>query len=761
MLQRWVRTIVAPILVGVLLAGCSNSGGSSQAPIPAPTLPKWASGSVTFNPAQAAAISLSAEFRGSDTTCAAVGCGVAPSGIESSPYVLHGVNWALSAGLTGTGKTIAIVDDGFLTTHQELAGKTISQTGALPSEGHGTFVASIAAGKKDGLGMHGVAPGASLHLTSYQPAGNNAFNMANVTNGTLAAANLKAVAQNNSWGFNIAAQTLQNYLNANPGASVAVGLNATIGYGSANWQTYINALDTFQQTGVVVWALSNNSSLASGDISAALPYFEPRLAEAWIAVANGYFEVNGNGNITRAVRLSAPCGLAARFCLAGDGTSQAAWNTSNLAYVSGTGTSFVAPQVSGAVALLAEAFPDLTPAEWTQRLLASADNSWFAAQGVPIAGTVDYGNGVTHAYSTEWGHGVLNIKAALSPIGTVAVLNGATVTTATRTSLDNSVVVSPTSYGDSLALALTPQPMAVFDSLNRAYTVSTGAAVAPRPATLLPRLGSDMALGEAGEGFSIRRTTDLGSAVGGAGGRASMLSMAGDSVLVASTAPVGSVAELTAYGFAGGHANLNSGTLAGGGVTLTLPMGSGAVRFGGSLAQEEGGVMGLNGGSAFNFGEGSAIGAVSLAVEQKLAPSLGLYGRVEYGAAARQAGTTAGMVTDVRGLTFSGVEVGAVFSGIAQDDDRLSLSMSQPLRIETGTIDMATPVGRRADGTILTRDSSVGLQSSGRQLDLGVNYAAQLDNRAALDLGVKYALDAGHVAGRNGWGMAVGYRQNF
>ncbi len=63
--------------------------------------------------------------------------------------------------------------------------------------------------------------------------------------------------------------------------------------------------------------------------------------------------------------------------------------------------------------------------------------------------------------------------------------------------------------------------------------------------------------------------------------------------------------------------------------------------------------MGLNGGSAFNFGEGSAIGAVSLAVEQKLAPSLGLYGRVEYGAAARQAGTTAGMVTDVRGLTFS------------------------------------------------------------------------------------------------------------
>lgn len=761
-MRRRLLHIVLPVLAALVLAGCSNSGGSGQPQTPvAPTLPKWASGGVTFNPAQAAATALSAEFRFSDATCAAANCGVTPTGAEAVPFVLHGVNWAHSAGLTGTGKTIAIVDEGFLTTHQELAGKTITQTGALPSAGHGTFVASIAAAKKDGVGMHGVAPGASLHLTSYQPAGNNAFNISNVTAGTLAAANLKAVAQNNSWGFNVPAQTLQNYLNANPNASVAEGLNATIGYGSVNWQTYINALDTFQKSGVVVWALSNNSSFASGDVSAALPHFEPRLAEAWIAVANGYFEVNSSGAITRAVRLSAACGLAARFCLAGDGTTTGAWNTSNLSYSSGTGTSFAAPQVAGAVALLAEAFPDLTPAEWTQRLLASADNSWFAAQGVPIAGTVDYGNGVTHAYSTEWGHGVLNIKAALSPIGTVAVLNGSTVTTATRTSIDSSVVVTPTSYGDSLALALTPQPMAVFDSLNRAYTVSTGAAVAPRPATLLPRLGSDMALEDGGEGFSIRRTTDLGSAIAGAGGRASMLSMAGDSVLVASTAPVGSVAELTTYGFAGGHANLNSGTLAGGGVTLSLPVGSGAVRFGGSLAQEEGGVMGLNGGSAFNFGEGSTIGAVSLALEQQLAPRLGVYGRIEYGAAARQAGSTMGMVTDLSGLTFSGLEVGAVFSGLTPGDDTLRVSLSQPLRIETGTIEMATPVGRRADGTILTQNNSVDLQSSGRQLDLGLNYAARLDNSAALDLGVKYAIDAGHVAGRQGFGMAVGYRQGF
>ena len=42
-----------------------------------------------------------------------------------------------------------------------------------------------------------------------------------------------------------------------------------------------------------------------------------------------------------------------------------------------SGKQYAAPMVSGAVAIMAEAFPTLTPSEWTQRLFATANNNWF------------------------------------------------------------------------------------------------------------------------------------------------------------------------------------------------------------------------------------------------------------------------------------------------------------------------------------------------------------------------------------------------
>ncbi|MEQ9638050.1 MAG: S8 family peptidase [Devosia marina] len=770
----------AAISLTVVLAACSSGGssssssssgsssggsGSSSVPsyvfTPAPSA-TWGTRGVTFNAAQAAAFAASAEFRASDASCVTVGCGVTPTGTQSAAFVLHGVNWAHSAGLTGAGKTIAIVDDGFRLSHRELAGKTITQTGILPDKGHGTFVASLAAGKKDGIGMHGVAPGADLHLTSFAPSGSG-FDIANVTAGTLAAAGLNAVAQNNSWGFEVSSLNLQTYLKNNPGATTAQGLNATLGHGTANWQTYLNALDSFQNTGVVVWALSNDNSLTSGDVMAALPYFEPRLAEAWISAANGYFEVNGSGDITRAVRLSAACGLAAKFCLAGDGITTAAWNGNDTDYRSGFGTSFVAPQVAGAVALLAGAFPDMTPSEWAQRLLASADNSWFAAQGVPLAGTIDYGNGVTHSYSTEWGHGVMDIRAALSPIGSVSVLSGASVASAERHSLSESAIMAPSSFGDSLSRALEPQQLAVFDALNRAFSVSSASAVQTAPATVLPRLPGQASIDQGHDGLNLIHTGDLASAVtgfAGAGGAASVLTMAGESLLVASIAPVGAAGELTTYGFAAEHGAVDNGALAGAGMTLSLPLGSGQVRLGATLAGEQGAVMGLDGGTAFDFGSGSAIGALNLGLEQPIAPGLSLFGRLEYGAVARQGGGK-GLVSDLSGLTFSGMEIGASFANALAAGDRLTLSVSQPLRIETGIVEMTRPVARLADGSIVNQTSSADLTSSGREIDLGLSYEASLPNQASFSLGIKHAISAGHVAGQSGSGLMFGYRQGF
>jgi hypothetical protein len=184
------------------------------------------------------------------------------------------------------------------------------------------------------------------------------------------------------------------------------------------------------------------------------------------------------------------------------------------------------------------------------------------------------------------------------------------------------------------------------------------------------------------------------------------------------------------------------------------------MRFGATVAGEQGGVMGLDGGPAFDFGSGSAIGALNIGFEQPVSGSLSLFGRLEYGASARQ-GEASGLVSDLSGLTFSGLEIGASVTDALMAGDRLTLSLSQPLRIETGTVELYRPVARVADGSIVNEASSADLSSSGRHLDLGLAYEASLSNSAGFSFGIKHAINAGHVAGQSGTGVMFGYRQGF
>ena len=68
-----------------------------------------------------------------------------------------------------------------------------------------------------------------------------------------------------------------------------------------------------------------------------------------------------------------------------------------------SGTSFSAPTISGAVALMAQAFPNLTGAQIVSILFQSADD-------LGAAGT-----------DSIYGHGRLNIATAFQPIGTTSL----------------------------------------------------------------------------------------------------------------------------------------------------------------------------------------------------------------------------------------------------------------------------------------------------------------------------------------------------
>ena len=91
-------------------------------------------------------------------------------------------------------------------------------------------------------------------------------------------------------------------------------------------------------------------------------------------------EITGSSGNETYTRKSAPCGSTGAYCLGGDGwqlMEQHIMVGAMMLLAGASGTSFVAPKISGSVALLAEAFPNHTPAQLTDRLLASADNSFL------------------------------------------------------------------------------------------------------------------------------------------------------------------------------------------------------------------------------------------------------------------------------------------------------------------------------------------------------------------------------------------------
>ena len=332
-----------------------------------------------------------------------------PSG-RIHPYTLTNLHIAIAAGLTGKGQLIAINDWGFHPDHPDLAGKEYScyspsmhwnpfSCSSGNGEYHGTAVSVIAGGSFDGDGALGVAWDAEfLFLDHVYPS----IAFADLVSQIAYARDQEAVVINNSWGFK-----------GNEFNDPLVAKASLAGIASA--------YESFQDVGVVVFARSNARQLGPdhprSQYLSDLPDLFPELQDAWISAINAKFhESSVDGSLYMLERQSSACGKSAAWCLVGSGDAMAANSWGDYTnYL--TGSSFVAPQISGAIALLAEAFPDLSPAEWTARLLASANNSWFADSGSTVvneAGELLYdpsmlaercwnNNAVCHTYSTEWG----------------------------------------------------------------------------------------------------------------------------------------------------------------------------------------------------------------------------------------------------------------------------------------------------------------------------------------------------------------------
>ena len=458
------------VFISLSLIGCFGGSSSNIASSSSASSNFLNSGtSLTYNSTNASNLAATTELDYFNYSSAAS---------SQNPLEVINAHKAYGYGLTGSGEIIAILDAGFNTSHNELNAKTITQygtqtaaTGVNATADHGLIVSSVAAGEDDGTGMQGVAPGASLHIASYNQSNGNTYYPTHWANATDNASS--AVAQNNSWGINYQIDTLKSDISSNSWTN-AYGISQkfhssglTSNEASAN--AYIDALDNFQDHGVVVYALSNTTSYTDADFQAALPELFSELEEAWITAVN--VEITGSSGDETYTRKSAPCGSTGKYCLGADGYQivGAAYDSSNTnSYWAGvSGTSFVAPQISGAIAVLAEAFPSQSPEQLTDRLLASADNTFFSHDAA-----VTFGNGVSHGYDDEFGHGILDIYAALNPITSSAytrIYTGKSTKVGEEYQLGNSKLLTSSSLGDSLQKGLIGEVGYTYDDLGGGF----------------------------------------------------------------------------------------------------------------------------------------------------------------------------------------------------------------------------------------------------------------------------------------------------
>ena len=662
-----------------------------------------------------------------------------PTPVNVSPLTEAKLDYALSTGLTGKGQTVGMIDNAVNLGHEQFAGKTITTDGyatagdPAPAGGdfHGTGVASIMVADgivgASGQSTVGFAPGANLfagYLDYNQPT--NFGQLASFMND---AAHLKVVAMNNSWGLandTVASGDLPSALNSGPGAS------------------YLSALRIYAQGGIVVFAAQNDYAATSISSLAGLPSFYPDLQPSWLAVINAIPTLDSGGNITSAQRVSTGCDEAATYCLAADGQMFVAGNTGSSSYDAGTGASFAAPQVTGALALLAEAFPSMTAQQLRDRLLATANDSFYTATG-----TVTFAPGITHGYNAEFGMGFLDLKAALLPIGTTSVPTAA----GGQIAQGSAAIVSGFASGSAIAQALGKARIVALDQMGGNFTTpgNTIAGTAKAPDL------SGLRLAYLGAALDPVRMQAFSAAV--STGNVMAIVDHPDAFTAPDAATLLGLGEERVYDRNGLKLTVlrENGGLAGASAERTFDLGDGtALKLGLASFAHAGSILGIS-----VPGTGSALrsntDAVTVGYATRVSRDVTLRASGEFGTAT---GNGAGMVASFSPVSYNSLGVSLDTANAVQSGDVFSLFARLPVAVTGGQANMTLPTAFAAGQTSFST-VGVGLRPTARQIDMGFEYDQPLTDHASMAYGAAYSVNAGNITGATSAAAMIGVRFVF
>jgi hypothetical protein len=630
--------------------------------------------------------------------------------------------YAHARGITGRGVTIAVLDTGIDASHPELAasGKVLPGFNAVDgsadtadARGHGTHVAGLLSGARDGRGMYGLAYDARLLPVKVFPnsgSGSTAF----VERGIR---------------YAIGRASIINMSFGTPGE-----------YTSRAMQEAVDA-------GLLVVAAAGNRGNDN-------PEWPARFArEGW--ARNRIIAVGAVDADNRIASFSNRAGDTAAWYIVAPGVDlPSTYLDGRYAYMGGT--SMATAVVSGAAALLKQQWNYLRADQIASVLLVTATD--LGAPGIdPV-----------------YGRGLLNVEKALQPVGTLKTSswNGTPIRvldTSLRPSAATSALWTFAAAGDLR--------MAALDDFDRDFATDLGTTVARPTALSLDqafdnidrRLDiADRVLGDGGElslafdrndrhgradrdgrsGFSLVARNGAGLEFAFGRGRAaarqfgiaSMPAGSAFAMLPQMTNPYFSLVPdalqaALGYGFGDGFV-LRAGMLgtdarqypptsAGAAVAvrksalalieLARTFADTAVSLSLARTRESDSFLGAQSRGAFAFGTDVASSALQLACAWRMAPGVALAGQAAYGVTPRIAMTNS-LIVDTGTIRSNAFALALVGSGRFVRGDRVSIALSQPMRTFAGSMRFDVLAGVEGDGTALRERRSFSMVPAAREV---------------------------------------------
>lgn len=784
----------------------------------------WAGVGLLAAGGTAAALIGSGTIGGSNTTVVQPACANAEFNANHALGQINAAS-ACQRGLAGQGKTVALIDTGVDVTNSEFTGRITNaydfitnETGQPAASGldpHGTQVAGVLGAAQNGVGMQGVAFGVNIEPLRVFDSSGNVLTSAQSPTGFAPAINYAvstgAQVINGSYGPNSSAITA--FHTVTTGSNTNAQLISAQDLAEADAYKAAVAANT-----ILVFAAGDNYSQYQ-DVGANptgpgfLPFIKPANANI-IGVANGAYRsasgaavlstadysslqpltivvvgVNSNNQISS---FSNRCGVAAAWCMAAPDENIFTTTTGG-GYTTVSGTSFAAPQVSAAAAILLAEFPNLTPTQVVQQLLNTATNIGPAS---------------------IYGHGLLNLAAATAPTGTTGIAIQGSVS-GQKVSLTDSSLSYGAAFGSTVTNALASQSVEFLDGLDRSYKTSLNSMVSLNNRTFDTQaalqefanpdarqevqIGNKMSLGFTmltdttsdrltGNGphddnstgatlqafrFGEQFSDTLGGEIHYRDGNALAIGFSEsdraridrainkDSLTnpYASFASQGYASVITTKAFGGdvrvagyfGHDELDTAARNFGSQaesTYAVGSNSNATILLGSLF-EDNRVLGSQGTGAFQLGNGT------MTVYSGLGTKLTLDDKTIFHAAGYAGYTspntaTESLVTNISTIISSAFNASVERNGTFNKEDSFSLGVAQPLHVESGTMQFSLPYDRSyTSDSIYSNNFVQNLAGSGREMDFEANYALSLAADTSITAGTLFRLDADQVAGKS------------